>query len=131
MRPLKRILHVDDEADIRVVTALALEALGGYSVESCASGVQALAAIEAFAPDLIILDVMMPGMDGPATLLKLRKLHSQAQVPVVFMTAKVQSQEIVQYLSLGASGVITKPFDPQTLSHEIEAIWTQVDAASS
>lgn len=128
MRVLKRILHVDDETDIRAVTSLALEALGGYSVESCESGPQALEKVEAFAPDLIILDVMMPGMDGPATLLALRKLSGLARVPVVFMTAKVQSQEMAQYLSLGACGVITKPFDPMALSTEVEALWRQADS---
>ena len=123
MRALKRILHVDDEADIRAVTALALEALGGYCIESCDSGRQALAQVEGFSPDLIILDVMLPGMDGPATLLALRQLNAVAEVPVIFMTAKVQTQEIAEYLALGACGVVTKPFDPQTLSAEVASMW--------
>ena len=129
MKTLKRIMHIDDEADIRTVAALALEVLGGYTVESCDSGAQALERVEAFAPDLIILDVMMPGMDGPATLLALRQLPAIAMLPVVFMTAKVQSQEIDLFLSLGACGVIIKPFDPQTLGKEVEALWQQLATA--
>ena len=125
MTELTRILHVDDEPDIQAVTALALEVLGGFTVESCGSGAEALERAESFRPDLIILDVMMPGMDGPATLQELRQRPSLAEVPVIFMTAKVQTQEVEHYLGLGASGVITKPFDPESLSGEVAAIWAQ------
>ena len=125
MTELTRILHVDDEPDIQAVTALALEVLGGFTVESCGSGAEALERAESFRPDLIILDVMMPGMDGPATLQELRQRPSLAEVPVIFMTAKVQTQEVEHYLGLGASGVITKPFDPESLSGEVQAIWAQ------
>ena len=131
MKTLKRIMHVDDETDIRAVTALALEALGGYTVESCGSGAQALERLEAFTPDLLILDVMMPGMDGPAVLKALRQLPALRELPVIFMTAKVQPQEIDQLLSLGACGVIIKPFDPQTLSSEVEALWQQLAPVST
>ena len=125
MTELTRILHVDDEPDIQAVTALALEVLGGFTVESCGSGAEALERAESFRPDLIILDVMMPGMDGPATLQELRQRPSLAEVPVIFMTAKVQTQEVEHYLGLGASGVITKPFDPESLSGEVAAIWAE------
>lgn len=125
MSTLTHILHVDDEPDIQTVTALALEALGGYTVISCGSGAEALQKVEQFTPDLVILDVMMPTMDGPATLIELRKHASMAMVPVIFMTAKVQAQEIEHYLSLGACGVITKPFDPEALCGDVEKLWQQ------
>ncbi len=120
---LWRILYVEDEPDIRSVARIALEALGGFVVETASSGKQAIAAAPAFAPDLILLDVMMPGMDGPATLKALRGLPAIAKTPIVFMTAKVQPQEIAGYKSLGAVDVISKPFDPMQLAATIRAIW--------
>lgn len=122
-RPLKKILLVEDEPDIRMVAKLALESVGGFSVEACASGQEALARAETVAPDLVILDVMMPGMDGPATLGALRALPSLGATPVLFMTAKVQPQEIAHYRSLGAIDVVAKPFDPMTLAQAVKAIW--------
>lgn len=112
MTELQRILYVEDEADIRAVAQLALEAVGGFKVKTCASGEEALREAEAFAPDLLLLDVMMPGMDGPTTLKSLWKISSLAEVPAVFMTAKVQPTEINYFKSLGALDVIAKPFDP-------------------
>jgi len=120
---LSKILYVEDEPDIQAVARLALEALGGFVVETASSGKQAIAAAPAFAPDLILLDVMMPGMDGPATLKALRGLPAIAKTPIVFMTAKVQPQEIAGYKSLGAVDVISKPFDPMQLAATIRAIW--------
>lgn len=122
-RPLKKILLVEDEADIRMVAKLALESVGGFSVDACGSGQEALARAEAAAPDLIMLDVMMPGMDGPATLAELRALPSLGATPVVFMTAKVQPQEVAHYRALGAIDVVAKPFDPMALAQTIKAIW--------
>lgn len=128
---LKRILYVEDEADIREVAKLALEALGGFSVEMCASGEEALEKALAFAPQFILLDVMMPGMDGPATLRYLRQSPQLASVPVAFMTAKVQPGEVAQYLEMGAVDVIPKPFDPMTLAATVNDIWeNKVPAAS-
>jgi CheY-like chemotaxis protein len=120
---LQRILHVDDEPDIRAVAKLALEALGGYQVESCESGADALAKAPAFRPDLLLLDVMMPGMDGPMTLEALRKLPGCADTPAVFMTAKAQPHEIEKFRSLGAIDVVTKPFDPMELCGQIAELW--------
>lgn len=120
---LTRIMLIEDEEDIRAVAEMALETLGGFDLQACASGVEALAAIEEFAPQLIILDVMMPGMDGPETLRGIRKLPGFASTPAVFMTAKVQSEEIQSYLAEGASGVIPKPFDPMTLPDRVREIW--------
>ncbi|MCW3147667.1 response regulator [Stutzerimonas stutzeri] len=123
MSELRRILHVEDDPSIQAVTKLALEAVGGYQVLSCTSGAEALEKVEAFAPDFVLLDVMMPGMDGPETLIRLRERIDLAQVPVAFMTAKVQPREVEQLLSLGARDVIIKPFDPMRLAEQIRSIW--------
>ena len=120
---LNRILLVEDEPDIRTVAELALETVGGFSVKLCEGGSEALAALPLFSPDLVMLDVMMPGMDGPATLAELRKLPQGRDVPVVFMTAKVQQSEIDGYKRLGAIGVIPKPFDPMTLAEQVRGLW--------
>ncbi len=123
MGTLQRIMYVEDEPDIQAVAKLALEMVGGFTVKICSSGEEALKEAVAFAPDMILLDVMMPGMDGPSTLKALRDLSPLVEVPVAFMTAKVQPQEVAYYKSLGARGVIAKPFDPMTLASQIRAIW--------
>ena len=121
--PLERILLVDDEADIRQIARLALEAVGGFRVRECASGLAAPKAIEEFAPQLILMDMMMPGQDGVETLKALRAAGATSRIPVVFMTAKVQPQEVTAFRSLGALDVIAKPFDPMTLSQTVRKIW--------
>lgn len=123
MAELKRILYVEDEPDIQAVAKLALEMVGGFTLEICSSGQEALDKGAAFAPQLVLLDVMMPGMDGPATLQAMRQIPEMATLPVIFMTAKVQPSEIAHYKELGAVDVIPKPFDPMTLSAAIQAIW--------
>ena len=123
MTNLERILYVDDEPDIRTVAQLALETVGGFTVRLCGSGKQALEEVNDFQPQLLLLDVMMPEMDGPTTLQSLRKLDITAETPVIFMTAKVQPQEVEQYKSLGALDVIAKPFDPMQLSEQVRKIW--------
>ena len=123
MAELKKILHVEDEPDIREIALLALETVGGFLVESCGSGDEALEKAPGFMPDLFLMDIMMPGMDGPATLVELRKMPEFADTPVIFMTAKAQAQEVVRFKELGAIDVITKPFDPMTLSDQIKKIW--------
>lgn len=120
---LERILMIEDEPDIRTVAALALEDIGGFELTACESGQQALDCIEEWRPQLIILDVMMPGMDGPATLSAIRRLPNHGETPAIFMTAKVQSDEVDSYLAQGAVGVIPKPFDPLTLADRIRDIW--------
>lgn len=122
---LKRILYVEDEPDIQTVARIALENLGGFALQVCSSGAEALSRAAAFGPQLLLLDVMMPGMDGPTTLAELRKLPATAQVPAIFMTAKVQPGEVAQYKALGALDVIAKPFDPMTLATQIRAIWSR------
>jgi two-component system, OmpR family, response regulator len=122
---LNRILYVEDEPDIQVVARLALEVVGGFSVQVCSSGEDALSVGPDFGPDLILLDVMMPGMDGPTTLARLREHAVLTHTPVVFMTAKVQAQEIAYFKSLGALEVIPKPFDPMALAGQVQAIWNR------
>lgn len=127
MSTLNRILYVEDEPDIRAVAKLALEMVGGFTVKICESGEEALRDAADFAPDMILLDVMMPGMDGPTTFQALRSQPALATVPVAFMTAKVQPAEVAHYKSLGALGVIPKPFDPMTLANQVRAIWSTHD----
>ena len=121
--PLTRILYVEDEPDIQVVARLALETVGGFTLEVCSSGNEALAKATDFDPQLILMDVMMPGMDGPTVLHELRKLNGLANTPAIFMTAKVHPEEIEQLKDAGAIEVIAKPFDPMTLSDTIRDIW--------
>lgn len=120
---LTRILYVEDEPDIQTVARLALETLGGFTVEICSSGSEALIRAPVFDPQLILLDVMMPVMDGTTTLGKLRELPQFSATPVVFMTAKVQPGEVAGYKNIGAVDVIPKPFDPMTLSGQVLDIW--------
>ncbi len=123
--PLNHILMVEDEVDIQAVARLALQAIGGFSVEICSSGSEAIEKAPTFASELILLDVMMPGMNGPSTLKALRDLPQTAATPVIFMTAKVQPSEITQYKAMGALDVIAKPFDPMTLCGTINNIWAK------
>ncbi len=123
MKELQRITYVEDEPHIREIVQLALEELGGYTLHVCESGSQALDTIPIFHPDLVMLDVMMPGMNGIQTFRSLRELPEIIETPIIFVTAKAQKHEIQQYISLGAADVIPKPFDPVALPGEIFAIW--------
>jgi CheY-like chemotaxis protein/HPt (histidine-containing phosphotransfer) domain-containing protein len=114
-----RILHVDDDPHIRHIVELSLSLDPTFIVTSCASGDDALAVAADRAPDLILCDVMMPGMDGPTVLARLQESASTAKTPLVFMTARAQPGEIEQLTSLGATAVITKPFDPMTLADTV------------
>ncbi len=120
---LERILYVEDEPDIQTVAKLALEMVGRFTVTICSSGQEALDKVTDFNPDLILLDVMMPGMDGPTTLQNLRSNPSTAAIPVIFLTAKIQPSEVAEYQALGALNVIAKPFDPMTLAEQVRNIW--------
>ncbi|MYM57436.1 response regulator [Thalassovita mangrovi] len=122
-RELKRIAYVEDEPDIRAVVELVLTTLGGVELDVSTDGAEALRRIPAFGPDLILLDVMMPGMHGPEVFRRLREMPGCAVIPVVFMTAKAQRQECDSYLDLGAAAVIPKPFDPMTLYDQLCRIW--------
>jgi two-component system, OmpR family, response regulator len=120
---LSKILLVDDDDNIRAIAEISLE--DDYKVVVASSGAEALVQAEKLMPDLILLDVMMPGMDGKATFAKLQENPALAGIPVIFMTAKVLSHEIDFYLGLGAAGVITKPFDPMRLGSDIQEIWAR------
>ena len=122
-KPLCRILYVEDEPDIRTIAQMSLEAVGGFTVIACTSGSEALTAAPTASADLLLLDVMMPGMNGIDTLKALRELPATAKTPVIFMTAKVQAAEVALYKGLGALDVIPKPFDPMELSAQIWSIW--------
>ena len=128
---LVHILYAEDEADIRVIAELALVTLGGYRLTVCESGFEVLARLERERPDLVLLDVMMPGIDGVQTLERLRALPQGRDLPVVFMTAKAQPPELAQYRALGALDVITKPFDPLTLAAQVQAIWDRHTGAGA
>ena len=114
----KNILHVEDEADIAEVAKVALEELGGSKVTTCSSGEEALARLQDWSPDLILLDAMMPGLDGLAMLAELSKIPRAAEIPVIFITAKTQQAEVKRFIDAGAIGVVLKPFDPVTLHDE-------------
>ena len=123
MAGLNKILHVDDDDDIRTITRMSLEVVGDFSVHQCSSGPQAIAEAEAFGPDLLLLDVMMPGMDGIETWAKLKATEQMANTPAIFMTAKAEDATSKELLEAGAIAVITKPFDPVQLAQQIQSAW--------
>jgi CheY-like chemotaxis protein len=122
-QPLRRILLVEDDPDIQEVTSLLLSDMAGYEVKACSSGPEALECGPEFAPDLILLDVMLPGLDGKNAFAAFRELPATASTPVIFMTAMVEPREIAQYRQLGSLGVIPKPYDPDTLAETIAGMW--------
>jgi CheY-like chemotaxis protein len=122
-RPLKRVLLVEDDPDVRAVVCLCLEQLGGLTLLACGSAHEALERARAFAPDLIVLDVMMEGMSGPDALAALRARPDTRGVPVVFLTARTTPGEVQGYERLGCLGVIPKPFEPALLPEQLQALW--------
>lgn len=129
MAELNRILLVDDEPDIQEVARTALEIVGGFTVITAGSGEQALELALSEQFDLVLLDVMMPDMDGPQVLARLKQNAKTRDLPVVFLTAKVQSHEVQEYLRLGAADVLSKPFDPMALPADVRRIWENALAA--
>lgn len=119
---IQKVMVVDDDDDIRLVAELAIVRIGCWSVVSAASGEEALELARRELPDVILLDAMMPVLDGPSTMLKLREEEATAAIPVIFLTARVQHHEVERYLSLGARGVIRKPFDATALPSEVRRI---------
>ncbi len=113
---MQRILYIDDEPDIREIAVMALELDPEFHVRSCESGAEGIEEAVRWLPDLILLDVMMPGLDGPDTLVRLRAIPSTSEIPVVFITARTQSQDVKRLEALGAAAVIAKPFDPMSLA---------------
>lgn len=120
---LKKILYAEDEDDIREIAVLAIEVIGGFEITTCNSGKGVLALAREFQPQVILLDVMMPVMDGPTTLLALKQDPELKHIPVVFLTAKIMTEELSYFRTLGAVDIISKPFDPMTLAAQIQAIW--------
>jgi CheY-like chemotaxis protein len=117
-----KVLLVDDEGDIRRIARLGLSRLGGCEVVEAGSGAEALETAAAEHPDVVLLDVMMPGQDGPSTLQALRADARTAEIPVIFLTAKAMPSEIERLTKLGARGVLIKPFDPTTLAAQVRAL---------
>jgi CheY-like chemotaxis protein len=121
--PQRRVLVVDDEDTIREIAALSLEAVAGWDVLTAASGRDGHREAAAAGPDAILLDVMMPDLDGPATVALLRSDPATSGIPIILVTAKVQASERQRFSSLdGVSGVIAKPFDPMTLAEQVQEL---------
>lgn len=127
---LDKVLHVEDDESIRIIVEMALVDLAGFTLLACENGVDAVAQVEQFAPDLILMDAMMPGMDGLQTLVKIRENPNCRDIPVVFMTARIQQAEKQQYFDAGAVAVIEKPFEATSLGDELEAIYQRVIASA-
>jgi two-component system, OmpR family, response regulator len=127
-RKCQSILCVDDDPDICEIVQTTLSLVAGFDVYTAASGEQAIDLAYEFRPDLILMDVMMPGLDGPATLKRIRNSTLINEIPVIFLTAKVLPEELAHFLHLGAIGVIRKPFDPIKLGDELIALWQSKDA---
>ena len=123
----KRILYIEDETDLQWLVKHILESVGDFEVMVCGSGAEGLRSMEDFAPDLVLLDVMMPEMDGFSVLRALRARPESVAVPVVFLTARTQEGD--EYLALGANGVIAKPFEPSRLVEQVRAYTGELEAA--
>ena len=131
MTPKPRILIVEDDKDIRFVTRMTLQTLGGYEVADCGSGAEALRVAGDFAPDLLLLDVMMPGMSGPDTLAALRRVPGLEAKPAIFLTARTQAREVEGYQWMGVADIIAKPFDPHELCRRVASALERAPAASA
>jgi len=123
MRPLQRILHVDDVPSIQVVTRIALEKLGGFQILSCASGAEALAQVRQCDPDMILLDLELPQMDGIELLHQLSRLVDLQHTPVVLLTGQNEPGDLAELSHLGVRQLLLKPFDPLQLATQLNAIW--------
>jgi CheY-like chemotaxis protein len=123
----RKILLVDDEDDIREVAQMSLEMTAGWDVVTASSGAEALRLAAAERPDAILLDVMRPGMDGPATARALRAADDTAPIPIILLTAKVQAADRRRFDDLGVAGVLSKPFDPMELAAQVSGVlgWTE------
>ena len=119
---ISSVLLVDDDEDLRLIGKLALADVGGWQTWLAGSGAEAIELARANVPDVILLDMMMPEMDGRAVFEQLLADDATSTIPVIFMTAKVQDHEVAEYLELGAAGVIGKPFDPLSLADQVRGI---------
>ena len=124
MARLGSVLYVEDDDAIREITSIALRTIGGLDIVECASGPAAIEAAAGFVPDLILLDVMMPGMDGIETLAALWAIPALSAIPVVFLTAKVLPEEVAALKQLQVLEVLTKPFDPLRLPEVLDSLWS-------
>ena len=124
VQPLNRICYVEDDEDIQRIVRMSLEKVGKMTVEVVTDPMVAIDRITAFKPDLVMLDWMMPGMDGPALFRKMRGIAETKDLPVVFITAKASQRELDELRSMGAAGTISKPFSPKDLPEQLRAIWT-------
>ena len=125
-RPLQRICYVEDDEDIQRIVRMSLERIGKMTVELVTDPMVAVAAITAFKPDLVMLDWMMPGMDGPTLFRKMKQLPEVGALPVVFITAKATQRDMDELIALGAAGTISKPFSPKDLPEQLRAIWAKL-----
>lgn len=125
MKELKKILYAEDEPDVQTVVELTIQSMSNYEIKLCNNGKILLECVEDYNPDLILLDVMMPEMDGPTTFRNLQLNEKTKDIPVIFMTAKAQVHEIEIFKETGVLGIITKPFDPINLCNDIQKIWNE------
>jgi CheY-like chemotaxis protein len=125
-RPLNRICYVEDDEDIQRIVRMSLERVGKMTVEIVTDPLRAIEAMSAFKPDLVMLDWMMPGMDGPTLFRKMKEMPAVQSLPVVFITAKASQRELDELKSLGAAGTISKPFSPKDLPDQLRAIWSKL-----
>ena len=125
-RPLQRICYVEDDEDIQRIVRMSLERVGKLTVELVTDPNTAIGVMREFKPDLVMLDWMMPGMDGPTLFSKMKQLPEVASLPVVFLTAKATQRDMEELIALGAAGTISKPFSPKELPEQLRAIWAKL-----
>src|SRR5439155_7233798 len=125
-RPLNRICYVEDDEDIQRIVRVSLERIGKMTVEVVSDPMVAIDAISAFKPDLVMLDWMMPGMDGPTLFRKMKQLPEVSALPVVFISAKATQRDMAELIALGAAGTISKPFSSKDLPDQLRAIWAKL-----
>ncbi len=125
-RPLQKVCYVEDDEDIQRIVRLSLERVGKMTVQLVTDPLTAIEAMKGFAPDLVMLDWMMPGMDGPTLFRKMKEKAETRSLPVVFITAKASHVELEELKRLGAAGTISKPFSPKDLPDQLRAIWAKL-----
>jgi len=125
-RPLTKVCYVEDDEDIQRIVRLSLERLGKMTVETVSDPLRAIEAMTRFGPDLVLLDWMMPGMDGPTLFRAMRDKPETASLPVIFITAKASTVEMTELTALGAAGAISKPFNPKELPDQLREIWAKL-----
>lgn len=125
-RPLQKVCYVEDDEDIQRIVRLSLERVGKMSVEVVSDPAAAVDAMKRFGPDLVLLDWMMPGMDGPTLFKRMKELPETSALPVVFITAKASQAELDELLRMGALGTISKPFSPKDLPDQLRQLWSKL-----